>query len=404
MTQYGGGDMVALAPALEPDQKLHIVLNHDKSISHVNDTKRRMWLIKGQQPIKKKGPGQAIHVSDFICEPIGCLRLVDAALADHEKLPDNSPLRLQSTEAWKIIYPGKNHNKWWDITQLMKQLALAVQIFERQFPDAVGVWVFDCSSSHKALAPDALNVNKMNVNPAGKQMLMHNTIIPLSNPPPLPGKLDVRGQKQSLVYPDSHCNSELRGKAKGMKVMLQERVSVWDKLCTARGGEHKVVGRCKMCKLSVAKKDALRRIAEAEAAGQDDTLTDADLAAANSDATDSSDDWCCMYCVISLQEDFRKEKPMLQHFLEDCGHKCIFLPKFHCELAPIELLWGYAKYRMCFLLQISISYLLKASNSSMMASLVWQKSWYLGALTWLMPLPYTVSSVNPGNTWMLTGQ
>ena len=25
------------------------------------------------------------------------------------------------------------------------------------------------------------------------------------------------------------------------------------------------------------------------------------------------DNWCCMHCVLSLQDDFMNEKPMLQH-------------------------------------------------------------------------------------------
>jgi transposase len=54
-----------------------------------------------------------------------------------------------------------------------------------------------------------------------------------------------------------------------------------------------------------------------------------------------------MYKVMSLQDDFVNEKPQLQHDLEARGHVCLFLPKFHCELNPIELVWGYAKYREC---------------------------------------------------------
>ena len=55
-----------------------------------------------------------------------------------------------------------------------------------------------------------------------------------------------------------------------------------------------------------------------------------------------SNSWCCMHCVLSLQEDFVNEKLLLQHYLE--GHVCLFLLKFHCKLNLIEMLWGYAEY------------------------------------------------------------
>jgi len=88
--------------------------------------------------------------------------------------------------------------------------------------------------------------------------------------------------------------------------------------------------------------------------GQEDTLTDEDLSQADEVVALPADEWCCMYCVLSLQEDFANEKSLIQHYLEGHGHVCMYLPKFHCELNPIELLWGYAKYRKSFLLMYII--------------------------------------------------
>ena len=82
--------------------------------------------------------------------------------------------------------------------------------------------------------------------------------------------------------------------------------------------------------------------------GMEDTLTDADVVQTEEAVTVPENNWCCMYRVISLQEDFANEKPLLQHYLEGRGHVCMFLPKFHCELNPIEMVWGYAKYRKAF--------------------------------------------------------
>jgi hypothetical protein len=52
-----------------------------------------------------------------------------------------------------------------------------------------------------------------------------------------------------------------------------------------------------------------------------------------------------------LQDDFVNEKPDIQHYLEGRGHVCIFYPKFHCEINPIEMLWGYMKYCVFSLLE-----------------------------------------------------
>ena len=217
----------------------------------------------------------------------------------------------------------------------------AINIFEYLHRDKVGIWLFDCSSAHEGLAEDALNINDMNINPGGKQRHLRPMVIPTNNPPPKPGRPDTQGQPQEMVYPADHPDPKLCGQPKGIKVVLQERESVWDELVSRC---KKVVGKCKECSKSQAKKDAERRVAEAEAMGQEDTLQDENVSQAHEPKSEPVSDWCCMYRVLSLQEDFVTEKPMLQHYIESHGHVFMFLPKFHCELNPIEMLWGFTKY------------------------------------------------------------
>jgi hypothetical protein len=84
----------------------------------------------------------------------------------------------------------------------------------------------------------------------------------------------------------------------------------------------------------------------AEVMGQGDTATMEDTALIESEMPSSmNNEWCCMHHVLSLQEDFRTEKPLVQSIIEDAGHVCLFLPCFHCKLNAIELLWGFAKHR-----------------------------------------------------------
>lgn len=52
---------------------------------------------------------------------------------------------------------------------------------------------------------------------------------------------------------------------------------------------------------------------------------------------------CCLTRLLSIQPDFQAQKSSLEETIEEAGHLCIFLPKFHCELNPIEFFWGLAK-------------------------------------------------------------
>ena len=46
---------------------------------------------------------------------------------------------------------------------------------------------------------------------------------------------------------------------------------------------------------------------------------------------------------LASHSDFRDEKSQVEHFLNSRGHGCIMLPKFHCELNPIERCWAQSK-------------------------------------------------------------
>ena len=53
-----------------------------------------------------------------------------------------------------------------------------------------------------------------------------------------------------------------------------------------------------------------------------------------------------MRTVLSFHEDFQSEKTLVEKLVTNKGLKCLYIvyfPKFHCELNPIERVWGQAK-------------------------------------------------------------
>ena len=236
-----------------------------------------------------------------------------------------------------------------------------IPIFEVLHPDTQAVFVFDCSSAHGAFAPSALRVKNMNLHPGGKQSRLQDTVIPCNDPNI---HLHLRGQPQTLSYDTSHPNPNQAGKPKGVQAFLEEQ-GIWQYYTQQTRKARKPILRlhCKSCKESNIHKDAIQRaeqlIREAEESGYFLSTSQCiansinaisaknnngeDLETNNNNPEAETSDNCCWSCILSLQSDFVNKRPLLQTIIEEQGHICLFLPKFHCELNPIELFWSYIK-------------------------------------------------------------
>ena len=90
---------------------------------------------------------------------------------------------------------------YFDSDRLLEQVDKAISIFDRKYPHAQELFLFDNAPSHKKCSDDVLNVKRMNVKPGGKQPVMSDTM--------------WNGEVQKLV--------DENGYPKGMKLVLQER-------------------------------------------------------------------------------------------------------------------------------------------------------------------------------------
>ena len=184
-------------------------------------------------------------------------------------------------EARQVIFPGANGDKYWDCDQLLKQVKdKVIPTFEAAHPGCQALFVFDQSSAHASLPPDSLKAFEMNKGNGGKQRRQKDTIIPMNSP-----AVNKRGQAQSMTTE--------KGEQKGLEQTLRER-------------GFKTVGMCAKC----------------------------------SPVCPWENDSCCMARLLSKQDDFVNQISMLETMIKEAGHECLFLPKFHCELNPIEMVCG----------------------------------------------------------------
>jgi hypothetical protein len=253
MISYGDDGMEEILPSLKAGEKRIVFVAHDESAFHQNDAKGSLWMKEHEQLLRKKGEGRAYMVSGFLCPCHG--------IFDDE-----------------YISPGKNADGYWRCPDLARQVERMLVKFKELHPDCRGLFVFDQSSNHGAMADDALVATRMNLNPKGANVpKMRN------------GWFMKNGEKVTQPMVDE------KGEPKGIKAVLVER-GLW--------------------------RDQLKL---------------------DCDGCPDGSTSCCARKIISLQPDFQEQRSVIAEIIEK-NHQIIeFFPKFHCELNPIERVWGYAK-------------------------------------------------------------
>ncbi|KAI7956681.1 hypothetical protein MJO28_003776 [Puccinia striiformis f. sp. tritici] len=95
-----------------------VYIFHDKSTVHAKERPRLAWLLPGANQIRSKNAGQLIHISNFILETTGRLKL---SSEDFEKSQEESGKKPESADAATVICPSTKDDKWWDLEQLCHQ-------------------------------------------------------------------------------------------------------------------------------------------------------------------------------------------------------------------------------------------------------------------------------------------
>ena len=111
MIKAKDGDPTTLEFPNSPNgERILIFYTHDECIFYSNDGQRTIWHPTGEMPLRKKGQGQSIMVSEFLSE-------VDGPLGVRE-----------------IIYPGKNCDGYWTGKDVAKQFTKAIMAHKKSTP------------------------------------------------------------------------------------------------------------------------------------------------------------------------------------------------------------------------------------------------------------------------------
>ncbi|CAG8490595.1 3426_t:CDS:2, partial [Cetraspora pellucida] len=106
LIEYDENDLTLVKKNIPLNQKLHCIITHDETTLATNDDKKTGW-----------GPGgRCIHVSEFLCEPLGRVHLTVEQHLAHSEIPNR-----YITETLEV---GVNHDGYWNnISETSKNIS-----------------------------------------------------------------------------------------------------------------------------------------------------------------------------------------------------------------------------------------------------------------------------------------
>ncbi|THU79174.1 hypothetical protein K435DRAFT_698465 [Dendrothele bispora CBS 962.96] len=268
-----------------------IVWYHDETIFYAHDRRRKNWFHKdaSAKPYAK-GDGHSFMIADYVSADFGWLRSLDGR------------------SARRVMFPGKAKDGYFTAEDIQEQANAAIDLVHELYPDYEHIFIYDNATTHLKRPDGSLSARKMPKGPSskffievskrdanGKLVYNPDGSIAKEEREMEPGVLPD-GCLQSLYYPENHKTHP--NQFKGMATILQERGYNVDKL------------KAQCNKKFNCAPPALN---------------------------------CCCRRILFNEPDFVGVESILEKTCKERGVQVIFLPKFHCELNPIEQCWGYGK-------------------------------------------------------------
>ncbi|TFY76614.1 hypothetical protein EWM64_g7399 [Hericium alpestre] len=285
-----------------PNEPVVVDHYHDETHFTANDRRDLRWVHDDEKPVPRaKTEGATLMVADFVSADCGWLCSPDGSLS-----------------ARVLFKAGIARDGWFDNNDIIRQVTLAMDILDEFYPHERHRFIFDNATTHRKRSDDALSARNMSKKPtqAGKATwgVWRTKTGPDGKPIYGPnGKVvkekirmaDARfsnGEPQSLYFPEGHPRA---GVFKGMAQILIERGF----------NEQLINGLRTECK---------------------------GFKCPPSSQWDPEHPCCCRRLLYN-EPDFVSVPSILEMHCQARGYEVIFLPKFHCELNPIEQCWGRAK-------------------------------------------------------------